>query len=293
MTEYFFSLAAGIFSGFIGIGYRIGSKGKVFPIQTALILDAAGFIFFSTLAKWQYDLPLLVWGLGATAGVTQYGTIRILRETLRRGPLSPAWCAIGLSFMPALVYCWFFRGETPTLWQILSVTATVGAIVVASIGNSKNAGNSHKLESKKEGVIYGLLLGVMMVLCGIIYIILKSATFIKYGDSTLFNEFSNQIMALAYLFLALPSLLDLSISRTWQINKYFIAGGVFVAVGGIGSYGIQLLIMTAPAVIVFALSGVTSVLFASLVSVFVFHEKRSYYWYATVILAVLAILLNR
>ena len=293
MTAYFLSLISGVFSGFIGIGYRLGSKGNVFPIQTALILDTAGVIFFSTLAKWQYNLPPLVWILGIVAGLTQYATVRILRETLRMGPLSPAWCAIGLSFMPALVYCWFFRGETPTVWQVFSVIATIGAIVAASIGNSKNAGESRKLESKKAGFIYGTLLVLMLFLCGIIYIIFKYATFVNYGDSNLFDTFRNQMMAIIYLFLMLPALLDLSISKTWIFNKYFFFGGAFVMIGGIGSYGIQLLIMNAPAVLVFALPGVTSVLFASLISVFVFHEKRSCYWYATVIMAVLAILLNR
>lgn len=293
MTAYFLSIIAGIFSGVIGIGYRIGSKGKVFPIQTALILDAAGIILFSSMAKWQYDLPASVWLCGIIAGLTQYAAIRLLREALQRGPLSPAWCAVGLCFVPALVYCWIFHGEKMSVWQILSVAATAGAIVVASIGNSKSAGNSHKLENKKEALIYGILLVSILIFAGIIYVILKGATYIKYGDSTLLDTFGNQIMAIIYLFMLLPTVFDLSLSQTWRINKYFWLGGIFVAVGGVGAFGIQLLIMNAPAVVVFALSGVTSLLFASLVSVFVFHEKRTWYWYITVLLAVLAILLNR
>ena len=133
----------------------------------------------------------------------------------------------------------------------------------------------------------------ILIFAGIIYVILKGATYIKYGDSTLLDTFGNQIMAITYLSMMLPAILDLSLSAAWNINKYFWLGGVFVAIGGVGAFCIQLLIMDAPAVVVFALSGVTSLLFASLTSVFVFHEKRTIYWYVTVLLAVLAILLNR
>lgn len=293
MSAFFWAIIAGVFSGFIGIGYRIGSKGKVFPIQTALILDTAGVLFFSTMGHWQYNMPWFIWGLAILSGLTQYATVRILREALQRGPLSPAWCAVGLSFVPALVYCWFFRGENPTWCQIVSVLATAGAIIAASVGNAKNAESSHKLESRKEGFIYGVLLTAIVVFCGIIYIILKVASYWKYNDGTMLDAFGNQIMAITYLFMMLPTLLDLSLSHTWRINKYFWFGGIFVTLGGIGSYGLQLLIMDAPAVVVFALTGVVSVLFASLTSVFVFHEKRTYYWYATVILAILAVIFNR
>ena len=293
MTASFLSILSGVFSAVIGIGYRIGSKGKVYPIQAALLLDAAGIIIFSSLGKWQYDLPASVWLCGIIAGLTQYAAIRLLREALQRGPLSPAWCAIGLSFIPVLIYCWFFRGETPTVWQILSVCATVGAIVAASIGNAKAAGNGQKLENKKAALIYGILLISILFSSSVIYIILKAASYIRYNDMTLLGCFGNQIMTITYLFLMLPSVFDLSLSNTWQFNKYFWFGGLLVAVGGIGSFGIQLLIMNAPAVVVFALSGVTSLLAASLTSVYVFHEKRTVYWYVTVLLAVAAILCNR
>ena len=293
MTAYFLSIIGGVLAGLIGIGYRVGSKGKVFPIQTALILDLAGVVLFSCMAKWQYDMPAAVWLCGIISGLTQYVAIRLLREALQRGPLSPAWCAVGLCFVPVLVYCWFFRNETLTVCQILSVCATVGAIVVASIGNAKAAGGGHSLENKKDALIYGILLISILILGGVIYIVLKAANFVKYGDGSLLDSFGNQIMAVTYFFMMLPTIMDLSLSKAWKINKYFWLGGIFVAIGGVGAFGIQLLIMNAPAVVVFALSGVTSLLFASLTSVFVFREKRTYYWYATVLLAVLAILLNR
>lgn len=294
MSAYFLAIVSGIFSGIIGVGYRIGSKGRVFPIQTAMLLYCAGVIFFSWRGGWNYNMPGLVWFFGILSGLTQYATVRILREALQRGPLSPAWCAVGLSFAPALVYCWFFEGETPTALQLISVAATLGAIIVASIGNAQNASASaHKIESGREMVIYGILLTAILLFCGIIYIILKMANFISMGDSTMFKLYGNQIMALTYLFMFLPSATDLSISKTWRINRYFWVGAVFLAIGGVGSYGIQLLIMDAPAVVVFALPGVTSVLFASLISVFCFHEKRTIYWYATILLAITAILTNR
>lgn len=293
MSAYFLSILCGICAGLIGIGYRIGSKGNVFPIQTALLLDIAGFLLFSSLGKWQYDLPFSIWMCGIAAGLTQYAAIRLLRIALQKGPLSPAWCAVGLAFVPVLVYCWLVYGDKMSCGQILSVVATIGAIIAASTGNSKNAGGGHKLESRKAGVFYGILLAGILIFAGIIYIILKVANYTKYGDYTLLGAFGNQIMAITYIFMFLPTVLDLSLTGTWHINKYFWLGGIFAAVGGIGAFGIQLLIMNAPAVVVFALSGVTSLLFASLTSVFVFHEKRTYYWYATIVLAVAAILLNR
>lgn len=294
MTTYFLGIIAGVFTALIGIGYRIGSKGKVFPIQTAMLLYVAGFVFFSWRSAWNCNMPGMVWFFGILAGITQYATVRILREVLQRGPLSPAWCAVGLSFVPALVYCWFFEGENPTKLQLVSVAATFGAIVVASIGNAKTASASaHKIESGREMVIYGILLTAILLFCGIIYIVLKMANYIAVGDSTMFKLYGNQIMALTYVFMFFPSTIDLSISKTWRLNRYFLYGAIFLAVGGIGSYGIQLFIMDAPAVVVFALPGVTSVLLASLISVLCFHEKRTVYWYVTIGLAIIAIITNR
>ena len=292
MTAYFLGILAGIFAGLVGIGYRIGSKGKVFPIQTASLLEVVGVVFFSMLARWQYDLPLAAWVCGILAGLTQYAAIRLLRLALQKGPLSPAWCAIGLSFVPVVIYCWLFHNENLTIWQILSVVAAVGSIVAASIGNGKAAGGGHKLESKKAAVVYGILLILILLFVSIISVVLKAANFIPYGNGSLLSNFGNQIMAITYLFMLLPTVLDLSLSKTWQINRNFWFGGVFVAIGGTGAFGIQLLIMDAPSVIVFALSGVASLLFASFTSVFVFHEKRTYYWYATIIFAITSILLN-
>ena len=37
MTAYFLSIVGGVLAGLIGIGYRIGSKGKVFPIQRVFL----------------------------------------------------------------------------------------------------------------------------------------------------------------------------------------------------------------------------------------------------------------
>ncbi len=293
MQAYFLSIVAGLFSGIVGVGYRVGSKGKVFPIQTAMLLYFAGMLVFSFKADFNYVIPLSVWIAGICGGLTQYATVRLLRSALQRGPLSPAWCAVGLSFVPVLIYCWLFKGENLSILQMISVAATLAAIVIASVGNAKNAESTHKLANKKEMFIYGLLLVLILAFCGVLNIVLKIADYEKYNGGTLIEAFGNQIMAITYLFMFIPSVLDLSLSKTWRINRYFWLGGAFVAVGGVALYGIQIFIMDAPAVVVFALSGVTSLLLASLVSVFVFREKASWYWYATVILAVLAILTNR
>ena len=66
-----------------------------------------------------------------------------------------------------------------------------------------------------------------------------------------------------------------------------------LAVGGISAYFCLVLIMTLPAVLVFALSNTTSILAVAVLSTLLFGERRTRDWYLMVALSLASIVLNR
>ena len=72
-----------------------------------------------------------------------------------------------------------------------------------------------------------------------------------------------------------------------------LTGYIFAVLSGVAAYFCIVLIMTLPAVLVFALSNTTSILAVALLSTFLFGEKRTRDWYLMVALSLLAIVLNR
>ncbi len=58
-------------------------------------------------------------------GVSPYGLLRALTLGLGQGPLSPVWCALSLSFVPAILYAYVLFQERVTLSKYLSPAAVV------------------------------------------------------------------------------------------------------------------------------------------------------------------------
>ena len=71
-----------------------------------------------------------------------------------------------------------------------------------------------------------------------------------------------------------------------------MTGYIFAVLSGVAA-ALGALIMTLPAVLVFALSNTTSILAVALLSTLFFGEKRTRDWYLMVALSLLSIVLNR
>lgn len=287
------SLLAGSLTGCCGIGYKIGGKGNVYPIQSAAFLSVFGMIVFGLLGwnEWKELCAFTVWG-GIFFGVTQYLGIRLLRAALKLGPLSPAWCAQSLNFIPVIMYSCTFLNERLSFWQYFALLFTICAILSAAC----NTSGGKKTESLKGKLAYGGLLIAILVCISILNVGLKYAavTANTAGGRTILESNGNLILCFTYIFIFLSASADLTLSRSWQWNKYAWMGGGIVTTGALFSFVLALYVVPrAPAVIFFAMSNASSILTAGLLSTFFMKEKRTKYWYMTILFSLLAIIFNR
>lgn len=290
----FLSILAGALTGGCGIGYKIGGMGKVYPIQAAAFLSVFGVIVFGILGwkEWEKLSCFALLG-GAFFGVTQYLGVRLLRTALKLGPLSPAWCAQSLNFIPVIIYSRIWLKEELSLWQYFALFFTVCAIIAAAC----NTSGGKKTESVKGRLAYGGLLVSILVCISILNVGLKYAAVTSYGESVntaLLAVNGNLIMCFTYLFLGLSSALDLTLTKSWKVNKYAWIGSSIVTICALFSFVFALIVVPrAPAVVFFALSNASSILTAGLLSTIFMKEKRTKAWYLTIVFSILAILFNR
>ncbi|MBO4304775.1 MAG: hypothetical protein J6A21_09350 [Lentisphaeria bacterium] len=290
------SILSGALIGACGIGYKLGGKGNVRPIQPAAFLALFGTVVFGLLGweEWKNLCLFTVVG-GALFGVTQYWGVHLLRTALKLGPLSPAWCAQSLNFVPVILYSGFCLSEKISLWQFFALFFTVSAIISASCSASSPSGE-RKTRSLRENLVYtGLLLAILLSM-SLLNVGLKygSVNLHPATGKSLLESNGNLIMCFTYLFLGLSSSLDLTLAKAWQFNKYAWIGGGIVTVCGVCSFVLALFVVPrTPAVLFFALNNASSILTAGLLSTVFLGEKRTKAWYFTMIFSLLAILFNR
>lgn len=288
------SLLAGVMFAFSGIAYRIGTTGNVQPIQCGVGLSFIGFVGFGLIGyqEWQ-NLDLRLMMIITVTGITQYLVVALLRYAFKIGPLSPVWCAVSLGFIPVIIYSALVHGEQLSIWQYISIAATIGAIISASFTTKDDV---KRESSSGEKIIYCLLLLVLVLFNSTLSMALKLCTKLTLADGSMdyTKACGNVILSLVYFFIMALGAIDLTVRKKWVFNRYAWYGSGLLAIGACSGYGLQLyLVDRAPAVIVFALSNTVSILGAALISVLVFKEKITRSWYFTIGFSIAAIILNR
>ena len=294
MSGTILAILSGVSMGVGGLAYRIGDRGRVLPVQLMTTMGLCGCLLFAFLARgeWAAFSPIAAL-LGVVSGVTQYATIRLLKEAMRRGPLAPPWCAISLGgFVPVIVFSFLFLNERPGAWQLASVLCSCIAIAAASLGQRGGGGRSSGV---RQMALYGLLLISLLLTVGVLNILLKYALTLPgaHAGENLMQSNGRVLMFFAYAGIAISSATDVTLSRKWVFNRYAWFGSLVLTVGGLGAYLLILSILDLPAVTVFTLCNIVSILTVALGSVLIFGEKTSRSWYAMLALSLLAILLNR
>ncbi|GEM_PF-3214530 len=292
MYAAFLAICAGLCNGMCGVGYRIAASGKTAPMQCAVVASIFGSVIFGFRAHAEWANAS--WGMcfaGAVFGLTQYWSIRGFRWAMKLGPFSPAWCAMSLSFLPAIIYAGIFLGETLDVWKYASILATVAAIVFA--GASGNGGST-ACGSTARRIVYIATLLMILVSAGTINAGLKFCTvYTEAGYSQpMQSAGGNVIMTWVYVFMGLGCAADLTITRRWQSTRLGWIGSLIMGVGAVSTFSLLVKILDAPAVIVFALTLSVALLSATVISTLFFHEKRTVFWYLTVGFSFAAIVFN-
>lgn len=278
---------SGIAFGLIGIAYRLGQKNGVRPEHIAVVFSIGGALFFGGRIEHAAGLDPHAAAWGCVVGSCQFFLVVLIGATLKRGPLSPIWCSIGLGFIPSIVYALVFLGEHVSALQTGGVTAGIGAVLAGSFrqsGETADTAPEPSLNSWKNSVFYGWLLVLILLVNGMSGVALKS---LSVNESPDFNLF---FLAL-YSSLGLLTALRITVKKMFPdtVKKMLMIGGMACAgsISGMWAFG-QCATLNAAAL--FTTSGIVSLLTATVASVLFFKERAGLTWFVMVTLAITSII---
>lgn len=280
------SVLAGAAFALDGVVYRFGAQVHLSSRQIFLPIAVLSALFFALAARHE-SAPLWLWLLAAAAGLSQYLMIWTIHFALRRGPLTPMWCALMLCFVPVILYAAIFLHEPLRRPHVLAILAAGGAVAAAARSNS----GSDTTGKKRIGWRYVVILLFLVGLNGFSNIALKMASAV--GGGAAFAGAGNLYMAIFFGAPALAVVLEFVCSGKWPKPSRVLIGTTLVGAGGCSAgMGLLALVVTAPAALVYTAMNSASILTAGIVSAWYFREPRSPAWYAMMALSATAIALG-
>ena len=260
----------------------------------ALFMGLAGTVFFGIRARnvALSEVPASVWIIGALVGITQYLTVLVIQASLRRGPLMPVWCAVGLNFLLPTVYAAFFLKERPDCWQLLGLGTGVLTVLVAALNVGLRAGAPMPRRPPRDFLMYGLLLAGIIVFNSANPIAMKHLDHLGSAGENLVSAYGTVYYALLYLLLAVCLLGDMLITRALTATSRFVfVAGPLGAAGSIACLSLLWASLALPTAVLFTINATVSILCTAVLSVLFLGERTRPAWYLTVGLAILTVLL--
>ena len=290
------TIISGIGFGIIGVMFRYGQNKNVIPIHISMVMGIGGALFFGMQVNWNqfFNLPTIVIMLPILSALGNLVSMHFTKVSLGKGPLSPLWVAMNLTFITVIIYSTFMFSEKILPFQYLAIISGIICVSFAStLGNSKPSDTQKR--SNKDIIIYALALLVVLLGNSAAFVVIKdlSTRVIPLNaNMTYMMEFRNSIYFLMYVSMAITCL-GLALAQKAKPDSYFdlIKIGLIAAIGSI--VGMLLLGFAAalPAALIFTINGMVSILVGVIVSVLAFGEKRSKAWYGTVGFGILTVIL--
>ena len=148
------------------MAYALGGPRGVRPPHIAIFMGFSGLPVFACLAGTEAlrTAPASVWWIGVAAGATQYVGLCAFGAALRRGPLSPAWCAAAMTFLPVLAFARLALDERVGGCRLVGVALACACVVLASLqGGARATGGTTPLRNWRTTVVYALLLVAIVI----------------------------------------------------------------------------------------------------------------------------------
>ncbi len=291
---------SGICLALIGIAFRIGQTRGVIPLHISMCMGIAGAIFFGAQMDWSAlgELPLFVFVMALLTTAGQIGAMHLVRVCLARGPLSPLWSAMNLTFLPVVIYAAVVFSESVTSWQLTALAAGVLCVIFASnmVGQGKAEASAQTTERDiNTKLIYAGLLVLVLIGNSLVFIVIKdlgTRTVAPGSETTWLAEYVTPIYFIMYLGLALFSGLTAWLQRAKPDRAGDLVWlGLLAACGSISGLLLLKVCMVLPAALVFTISGMITILSGAVASVIFFREPIFWAWYGTVGFGSLAVLL--
>ncbi len=296
MTEsVVLAVVAGMAFSAIAWAYRAGAAHGIATCFAAVGMGLAGVLWFGVRSFLGADAPgleapPLVWYWGVANGLAQGYIVYLFRIGLQHGPLAPLWCASSLMFVTPAVYAVGLLGERLNGFQIAGMLAAFACVVAASLGQRED--NAPRATGLKQKLAYLVMLVVLMVLNGLGGAILKYMAATEWHGAPLNPRFNNCYMLGVYG--ALLVWVGTAAIRTGRPAAGLGRVTGYATLAGAGSViGMALtsLVSRLAGGTGFAIIAVSAVLTGSLITSFGFQERRGRAWWATVALAVAAVIL--
>jgi len=291
------AVAAGVAFSAIGWVYRAGAARGIPTCFVAVGMGLVGVAWFGWRSFGVPNAPgplapLLVWGWGVVNGLAQGYCVYLFRAGIRRGPFAPLWCAGNLVFVTPALFSLLLLGEQVNAVQALAMLAAGLCVVTAALGQEGGKQPSGVAKQRSGWTLYLAMLTVLMTLTGLCGAGLKHLAVVEWQGAPLNPRFTDCFMLGMYAALLAWVLTEAAMHGRGGVSRKRIVG--FAVVAGAGSVtGMTLTgaVSRLPGGIGFAMIAVASVLSGSLITSFGFGEQRTRAWWATVGLAVLAVLL--
>ena len=290
------AFCSGLAFSCIGVGYRAAQARKVTAAQVACVICLVGVGYFAVLPQsrpWS-SVPGENRVMAGIAGAGQCTSLKMIGPALARGPLSPMWCALNLGFVITIGYARLFLGERVSPLGYLGMLAAIACVMAASSRpQPAPSGEAAATSSLRARLTYGTILLVMLVGNSLWLLSIKhfSVRTLPNGQSYL-SVFGHQFTLAVYLVLGLFALGEVARTRRtlgpWP--PWLLLGGLAAAGSVLGTHALNTC-ASLPAAVVVTINNVVSLLFAALISVLIFRERRTPSWYATIGLAVAAVVL--
>jgi len=261
-------------------------------MQSMAALSLCGTIMFGIIAFAKGGWSAASWQLivmSAAVGVFDYVGMIAFRKAMNSGSLSLVWCAVSLEFMPAVVVTALLYHEKFTVCYFFALLAVIVAICFASFGGKVESKPEEKdggtAEKRGSHFLFGMLLIILMVCFSTAMLGLKIAKLqvMPWGGHMLDAPGTDAVFySVLYLVVLFFTVGDMIVLRTWTSNWQCWTGMGLNSAGTLVAFGAQLLILSEPATITFALPQSITILVTALISTLFMGEQRTTSWYGTI-----------
>ena len=290
MTALALACIAGFSFAIIGVTYKYGDAVKIPPAQIIFFGALTGMVVFAAVG-WS-SISVAPWYLplgGFIAGISQYGAVKFCRTALRFGPLSPMWSALMLAFVPTIIYSSIILGEPFSMWNAGALLAAILAVTAASLNVDGSAANGKR--EWKTTLLYGLILITILACNAFNGCIMKHfGTLSSLDGKPLIERCGMYYVAMLYLGMALFIGLDLTVGKSWNFKPrrwpLLVLGCTYGTMVGMA---LQTYLIRYPAAHTFTAVNSSSLLMTAVLSAILFHEKRTLWWYVTIVATLCAI----
>jgi len=280
---------AGIASSVSAIAYRWGENHRINVVQICTVASAVSAVFFAlkVLHRSPVNVPFWVIVIGAVGGLSMYGVVRLFGIALARGPLSPAWCAMMLAFVPVILCSDVFFGEKLHGVQHLGVLAAVSSVLVGSLQHR----HDRPVEARRGTTgTYAAILVLLFGMNGVGPVCIKYLTIWSGAGPMDANRdlFLVAFFAVGTVFLVA----DLMVTQGLRGHRgWWAVLGAMASFGAIVSMWAQCKAAVLPAAVVFTVCGMSALVTVTVASVALFREKITAALVIMLVLGVAAIML--